>query len=680
MTIFHIIATFHAQPNLTPMRSLFLLTSILLPSILLSQDINPKYGKVSKEELLLTECPFYPEANAMILSEVGKLNFRYNDPKKQWQYVMEVTRRIKVFNITGKDQGNVAIRVYNPVDAQSKEVISGIKGYTYNLVDGKIIKVKLKNSEEFTTRLNDYRVEKVFTMPDVQEGSVFEYKYTLTSDYISTLSTWNFQKDIPTGFSDFKFTIPEYFIYNISQVGSYVKLERSDANVNEDFTYSWESLPTPGGGTERGRSTISSLSKSQTITGRNILPLQDEPYMNNKPNIPARIEFQLMTINMPHSTPKMLAGNYEEFNKNILSWSGFGGRLNKGNFAKEQVDALQHESASKKALTIYHWLRSHFTWNEVYGVTSEVAGRNAYNQATGSAADINLSLVAAYRKAGLEANPVLISTRGHGIPHPIYPNYEDFNYVIAGVQIDGTTYLTDATSNRPFGELPLRCLNGKGWMASENGGKWVNLKSNALHKVKLFTQMRFEGEILKANITAKYENHAASNERGRYKQAGESTYQASLSEQFPEWQLNEFIINDTSSLFNMEFDVEKSFDGEDLIYIQPILFGGITENDFKREERFSPVDFPYAIQKTIIVAIELPEGYQPELPKPVHIRLPDNGGKLIYQVSQVGNSINVMCNITLDKLDFTPDEYPYIRSFYQAIVDTNNEMIVLKKI
>jgi hypothetical protein len=52
----------------------------------------------------------------------------------------------------------------------------------------------------------------------------------------------------------------------------------------------------------------------------------------------------------------------------------------------------------------------------------------AYKDKTGNVAEINLMLTAMLRYAGLNANPVLVSTRSNGIA--MFPNRTAFNYVM----------------------------------------------------------------------------------------------------------------------------------------------------------------------------------------------------------------------------------------------------------
>ena len=58
--------------------------------------------------------------------------------------------------------------------------------------------------------------------------------------------------------------------------------------------------------------------------------------------------------------------------------------------------------------------------------------RKAYKDKTGNVAEINLMLTAMLRYAGINANPVLVSTRSNGIA--LFPNRTAFNYVIAAVE------------------------------------------------------------------------------------------------------------------------------------------------------------------------------------------------------------------------------------------------------
>ena len=94
--------------------------------------------------------------------------------------------------------------------------------------------------------------------------------------------------------------------------------------------------------------------------------------------------------------------------------------------------------------------------------------KKAYKNKTGNTAEINLMLTAMLRFAGLNANPVLISTRDNGIA--FFPSRTAFNYVIAAVETPEGLILLDATEK--YSEpniLPLRDLNWIGRLIRKDG-------------------------------------------------------------------------------------------------------------------------------------------------------------------------------------------------------------------
>ncbi|MEI9910649.1 MAG: hypothetical protein WDO71_13815 [Bacteroidota bacterium] len=87
--------------------------------------------------------------------------------------------------------------------------------------------------------------------------------------------------------------------------------------------------------------------------------------------------------------------------------------------------------------------------------------RNIIKSRNGNEAEINLLLVAMLRKARLNAEPVMLSTRSNGYTYSMYPLIGRFNYVIARLNMDGRTYYLDASEPRMgFGRLGYECYNG----------------------------------------------------------------------------------------------------------------------------------------------------------------------------------------------------------------------------
>lgn len=629
----------------------------------------------------MSTCAFYPEAHAMILGEDGVMEFSF-DGEKGWQLVMNVRVKKKIFHTAGKDVANVTIRLYDPPNTNNREYLLGLSGVTYNLVNGKVEKSRLKNSDKYETRVNDYWTEVGFTFPDVQEGSIIEYDYKIVSDFLLNLPTWRFQYDIPVQYSMLQYTIPEYFNYQVNQLGQGVSLNDKQEGFTQVFRYKWEQM-TPGKAVERGEDQFEVYCNRRVLTGTNILPLEEEPYVANTVDLPGRIEFQLISFDRPGETRQNFADSYETFNKRLLQDEKFGLKLDHGKFAEELLSPAEGKTQEEIASLLLEKLQRHFAWNETFSYISENAGNKAFREKSGTAADINLSLVAAYRQFGLQAFPVILSTRGHGTPHPSYPNFEDFNYVIAAVSIGEQLRFADATSDMPFGSLPSRCLNGKGWLVSETGG-WVDLKTDAASSRVTFIEGTLDDRQLKCTMKVMEKGYASFDSKASFEQDGAETFSKNLAGDLGEWSIGQLAFDGetTAGTTRYELAMSKEVEDGDVIYLSPIAYGAFGKNPFTRATRSSVVDFPYGLACKVIYILTVPEGYTVELPQTEKILLFDDKALFSYQpiFDETKRSLRVISDFRLQETCFSSDQYAFLREFFQRMQDKNEEWIILKKL
>jgi hypothetical protein len=71
--------------------------------------------------------------------------------------------------------------------------------------------------------------------------------------------------------------------------------------------------------------------------------------------------------------------------------------------------------------------------------------RNAWKDQTGTTGEINMILVNLLRDAGLNAKPLLVSTRDNGRVNVAVAEAQQFNKVVAHVTIGENVYVLDAT-------------------------------------------------------------------------------------------------------------------------------------------------------------------------------------------------------------------------------------------
>src|SRR5690606_28616150 len=97
--------------------------------------------------------------------------------------------------------------------------------------------------------------------------------------------------------------------------------------------------------------------------------------------------------------------------------SRFGGQLRRGeNIMDKNLTASITAEADQlvRAKGVYDYIVGHYEWNGLNGKYCEQGLRKAFEAKSGNVGDINVSLIAALRYAGLEADPVILSTRSNG--------------------------------------------------------------------------------------------------------------------------------------------------------------------------------------------------------------------------------------------------------------------------
>jgi len=184
-------------------------TLIFVNHLIAADSPNIKFGKVSKEELEMTRYKPDTSANAVILYDEGFSYIFWDDQRSHFALNFKRHVRIKILDPNGVEWGNFEELLFSYQD--SKESIGGIKGFTFNLENGKVVKSKLDNDAIFQERENKYYEMARLSMPNVKAGSVIDLKYIISSDRIRDLREWQFQYSIPVKWSQYAVHYPEYY-------------------------------------------------------------------------------------------------------------------------------------------------------------------------------------------------------------------------------------------------------------------------------------------------------------------------------------------------------------------------------------------------------------------------------------------------------------------------------------
>ena len=672
------------------MKNKFLVTTVLFFLIVFSSKAQDfRLGKVSVEELKEKVHPKDSSAVAAILFEKAQNKFVYTQ-EKGFEIELVVRTRIKIYKKEGYDWANKEVRYY--LESNLKEKVLFSEAVTYNLVDGKIEKTKLKSDGEFDEVINKYWGQKKITMPNVKEGSIIEYEYTLHSPNIGSPKDWYFQSDIPVNHSEYINCVPEYFVFN-TNVKGFIRPEIKIEKLNKSITIdSKERVVNRMGVTNTNYSSedIAYVETRTTYLAENMPAIKEEEFVNNVRNYTTSLEQELSMTNYPNSMPKTYSTDWAAVVRTIYEYEDFGPELNKTGYFEDDLKVVLTglNTQQQKIDAILKFVKSAVKWNEYYGYSCNDGVRKAYKDKTGNIAEINLMLTAMLRYAGLNANPVLMSTRSNGIS--FFPNRTAFNYVIAAVENGDDMVLLDASDT--FSEpdvLPFRALNWLGRLIRKDGtSAAVDLmpKKPSLEHKSLNYSINDKGEV-SGKLRSQKTTHNAMIFRDEIKGFKEDVYLEKLENSNNKIEINEYSLQNEKEI-NLPVIETYSFVGNNLsesiggkIYINPLLFLTRKQNPFKQENREYPVDYGFPFQDKYAVNIQIPDGYQVEnLPQPMTLTMNGNVGVFRYLTKLVGNTVQVSVSNQINSSTVLSEDYAALKSYYQKMIEKQNEKIIITKI
>lgn len=636
-----------------------------------------KFGNINLAEFETVPEGADSAAAAIKLFDVGSCFFRYQQGGgRGFVYVYTRHVRIKILNKTAYDLGDFEIGLYRASTGGNKESVTAMQGATYNLEGGKVVESKLTKDARFTERVDKNVTVKKYALPNIKEGSIIEYKYTIESDFIFNLRGWNFQTGIPTKYSEYTVIIPEYFFYKPNLTG-HIPISRPINNREEAVSYITD---------------LNSTAKRTKYVAENVPALKDEPFVTTLDDYRARIDFELEGTRFPNQVYKDLTGTWPSIVKRLVESSDFGQYIKKRSAAKTLVEKIVGTETDEmvKLNLIYDYIQNNVKWSGDYSLwATHSSPKELFEKRTGNSADINLALVSLLTAANITASPVLISTRENGA-HPGYPVLTEFNNVIVNAQLGDETILLDACEDfLPIGMLAFENLAHQGFNVdiSRSEGQWILIAAPAAGESTFNYNLSLTPDlVLQGTVLEHHRGYNAWKRRNQYVNAGnESDYLKSYKNNRDGLGITSYQIRnlDTlSSILTERFDVE--IDGNvdvagNLLFFNPLLFERTKENPFKLEERNFPVDFGYPIKETFRIIVTIPEGYSIEtLPKGMAYKLPEDGGSFTIAYAAEDDKLSVRSVIDLKKDVYSPAEYFNLKALFNVIVERHAEQIVLK--
>lgn len=659
------------------MKILLITLSLLIGGQALSQRKEVEFGDIPLRELEMESYHKDKEAKAIVLYDKGKSIFF--DTERGYDIRFTRHKRIKIFNKSESQYAEVSIPYY--VDGFGRtEIVKSIEAITHNYENGRLIQKNVEASAVYEEKINDRWYNKKFVFPDVQDGSVLEYRYVLETPFHFNLPDWTFQDKIPTIYSEYEARmIPFYeYIFRIQGVSKFdyqnseiSKVDRSWGNVSQSYG-------------QKVGSGVEFQDYVHTFVLEDVPAFKDESYITSINDYIIKMDFQLAKFHSPSGSTNDVVSTWPALNNALLKDKNFGKYLKNG--SKQAKKLLKEElvlsglDEDQKAKKIIEYVKNSFEWN---GSNSKYASRSIddfIKTKTGNAADINLFLIALLNEADIEAEPLILSSRNHGKMHMNYPFDHFTNYVIALVKTS-KPFLADGTEDLlPYNMLPTRCINEVGLVVNKTDEpQWIQLGYNRSSLQKQVVSLNIDSLTLNVNTMVSIQSTEYNSYLNRKRFSNDTLkLKNHFSDKIGVIDLVKTLgYENTSIPYSMNF--KGHFETEKInksIVIRPFLHLPLSTNQLKQEERNYPVDFVYPWEEQFESILKVPANYDLKLPETFNVNDELAEINLDYVFSE--GILIAKGNYRFKKPVYEAEEYKLVKNYFDQIVKHFNQPVILE--
>jgi hypothetical protein len=631
------------------------------------QNFSREFGKISKDEIELKKYAQDKDAEALVLFDMAQSIFVTNDGS--FEVVFERTTRIKILSEAGIKWAEVGIPFYQ--EGGIYEKVYGIKAFAYNLENGVLKKTEFDLANLYDEKVNSHWNMKKMAIPNVKEGTIIEYKYTIHSQYLFNLRDWEFQWRIPVLYSAYEVKMIPFYEYTFLLQGAN-KFDSQSSYVESGLSRQYGSI------------TFQNMVYKYAM--KDLPAFNSEEFITSINDYIIKLDFQLAKIHYPNGATVEVITTWEEMNKELLKHVDFGKYIQKTEkLAAELLNHDEHEfkDESEKFNFVIDYVKGNYSWDKHYDKFASKSPKKLVDEKFGNSADLNLFTVGLLNAMGIEAKPVLLSTRDNGKVKIDYPFAHFFNYLVILANVDGVEVLTDATEISGLNNrIPSRCINDRGLIVQKEKIEWVKLEGLFPSEIKTDLQIDLSNDVLvNSRISKSATEYDAFYFRNHYSDNIE-TIKESIET------IDVDIIDSTVTVYN-PFDKERPYVltyqqtskqeiVNDKIYLAPFLNEPITDNPLKQNERTYPIDMTYPKKRIFNSTIEVPEGYQIEY-LPTNHKINNELFELAYSTSVVDNQIIISYVYYFKQSVYASTDFSKVKFYFNEIVKKGNERIVLAK-
>ncbi len=633
-------------------RQFFLLLTLFLAAPFLHAQFQPP----TDEELKMTAEPKVPGAAAIYLYREET----DNDELHSHSFY----ERVKILSEKGKDLATVSVPY--PKGFFS---ITDIKARTIH-ADGTIVPLEVKPSDLMAEKVKDFQENKiVFTLPDVQVGSILEYRFILRLDdnWFST-PKWQVQQKYFIRKEHFNF-IPSVYVARMFMTS----ILPPRAKVVQDSA---------------GRYTLD-------IADVPALPSDD--FMPPVDTLGERVQFYLSPFTTREDFWKD-AGNHWSKDLNHFADESKG--------LREAVNGLiaPTDAEDVRARKLYDAVmaleNTDFTRQKSKSELKQLKEKESryaediWKAKSGSSDDLAQLLLAMLRIAHLDATAVVVSNRDLQIFNPDFLSMSQLNDIVVRVILNGKeVYLDPGEKGATFGQLHWKHTLAGCLRQTPTGavldytppGTYKEATTSRLADINLAPDGSIKGSLhitMNGPEALRWRQVALINDEGELRKQFESD----LREIVPDGitvQLQHFLgLEDSNSLLMAVVDVSGTLataTGKRLFVPSQFFASHATHPFVSAPARLTLVDMHYAFTITDDVTLHLPDGYSPEsIPPDVSLPWPGHG---LFRTRSVTTpqSLRMVRSLAVATAVIEPKEYDQLHDFYQKLAAADGQQVALTR-
>ncbi|WP_298648686.1 DUF3857 domain-containing protein [uncultured Proteiniphilum sp.] len=625
------------------------------------------FGRVTQYEMVMKEYENDPDADAVMLYNQGE--YYYSGNYEQGRFLLRMTKqvKIKILRQPGVQYANFEIPIFN--GDSGWESVESIEATTYNIDQG-FTQTKLEAKNIFEEKVNDnVRVKKI-ALSDVRPGSVIELSYTIVTPYFFNMRRWYFQQRIPVIFSNLSYKAIPYYEYVYILKGT----DKLDI-----FTSS-----TPSNDIR-----FRNLTYREVVYnfGMNDLPaFKDEEFISSVDDYMININFQLSKFHHPNGGNREIMTTWPAMCDEFLKNDYFGKYIRNAEKQAPKIISeieLKDKSAKEKIEIITEFVKSKFTWNGVTGKFADLDLKDFLKQQSGNVGNINLLLTGLLQSEGIEAYPVILSTRGNGIISFFHPFQQFFNYVIVLAVADDRVLLLDATEPLLYySVLPERCMNVDGLVVKPKSEEWITIQQKTSSLLQKNLKLKIIPETNTVQSEVMYLSTGPDAYRLRSAYLGNPDNLIKYLKDKEQINLTNIEVPEISPLnkpFTFFFQFESLIDNHSgKLFINPFCSLNLSKNPFRQSDRTLPVDLVYLQGESYKSIIPIPEGYKIEY-IPENQLIENDLISFSYSTINTENQLVTESQFNLKQFIIQPEEYGKLKDDFNKMIKSLSEMIVLVK-